>query len=137
MACSEDFVQYIVEQSAGAGEITARKMMGDYCLYCNGVVVGLICDNSLFIKPTEPVKQMLREVVMRPPYDGAKEYFFITDIDNRDYLAEIVKMTFINLPAQKKQKEITLNYRLYETLHYLPYDCLGRWSHRLRYDRAD
>lgn len=104
MACSEDFVQYIVEQCAGAGEITARKMMGDYCLYCNGVVVGLICDNSLFIKPTEPVKQMLREVVMRPPYDGAKEYFFITDIDDRDYLAEIVKTTLINLPAQKNRK---------------------------------
>lgn len=104
MACSEDFVQYIVEQCAGAGEITARKMMGDYCLYCNSVVVGLICDNSLFIKPTEPVKQMLREVVMRPPYDGAKEYFFITDVDDRDYLAEIVKTTFINLPAPKNRK---------------------------------
>ena len=104
MACSEDFVQYIVEQCAGAGEITARKMMGDYCLYCNGVVVGLICDNSLFIKPTEPVKQMLREVVMRPPYDGAKEYFCITDVDDRDYLAEIVKTTFINLPAPKNRK---------------------------------
>lgn len=104
MACSEDFVQYIVEQCAGAGEIAARKMMGDYCLYCNGVVVGLICDNSLFIKPTELVKQMLREVVMRPPYDGAKEYFFITDVDDRDYLAEIVKTTFINLPAQKNRK---------------------------------
>ena len=105
MACSEDFVQYIVEQCAGAGEIVARKMMGDYCIYCNGVVVGLICDNNLYIKPTEAVRALLREVVLRTPYDGAKEHLVITDVDDRDYLAEIVKTTAANLPAQKNKKK--------------------------------
>lgn len=105
MSCSHDFVQYIVDQSSGAGEITVRKMMGDYCIYCNGVVVGLICDNTLYIKPTETVRALLREVVLRTPYDGAKEHFVITDVDDRDYLAEIVKTTAANLPAQKNKKK--------------------------------
>ena len=105
MSCSHDFVQYIVDQSSGAGEITVRKMMGDYCLYCNGVVVGLICDNNLYIKPTEAVRALLREVVLRTPYDGAKEHFVITDVDDRDYLAEIVKTTAANLSAQKNKKK--------------------------------
>jgi len=104
MACSEDFVQYIVEQCAGAGKIVARKMMGDYCLYCDGVVVGLICDNCLYIKLTEAVRSLLREVAMRPPYDGAKDYFLITDVDDRDYLTEIVKATVANLPAKGKHR---------------------------------
>lgn len=105
MSCSPDFVQYIVDQSSGAGEITVRKMMGDYCLYCNGVVVGLICDNNLYIKPTEAVRVLLREVVLRTPYDGAKEHFVITDVDDKDYLAEIVKTTAANLLAQKNKKK--------------------------------
>lgn len=105
MSCSPDFVQYIVDQSSGAGEITVRKMMGDYCIYCNGVVVGLICDNTLYIKPTETVRALLREVVLRTPYDGAKEHFVITDVDDKDYLAEIVKTTAANLPAQKNKKK--------------------------------
>ena len=100
----DDFVQYIADQTADAGEITTRKMMGDYCLYCNGVVVGLICDNNLYIKPTEAVRGLLREVVMRPPYEGAKEYFLVADVDDREYLAHIVKATLANLPAAKPKK---------------------------------
>ena len=104
MACREEFVQYIVEQCGSAGEITARKMMGDYCLYCNGVVVGLICDNCLYIKPTELGHSLLRKEVLRPPYEGAKDYFLVTDVDDRDYLAEIIKTTAANLPVPKSKK---------------------------------
>lgn len=61
MACSDDFIQYIVEQCADAGEISARKMMGDYCIYCDGVVFGLICDNILYVKQTDAAREILRE----------------------------------------------------------------------------
>ena len=49
MACNADFVQFIVDQCSGAGDITVRKMMGDYCIYCNGVLFGLICDNNFYV----------------------------------------------------------------------------------------
>lgn len=105
MSSSADFVEYIVDQCADAGDITARKMMGDYCIYCNGRLFGLICDNALYIKPTEAVRTLLREVIMSPPYDGAKEHLLITDVDDRDYLAEIVSATIANLPASKPKKQ--------------------------------
>ena len=54
MACNEDYVQFIVDQCSSAGEIVVKKMMGDYCIYCNGVLFGLICDNNLYLKVTEP-----------------------------------------------------------------------------------
>ena len=67
MACNSDFVQYIIDQCSGAGEIAAKKMMGDYCIYCDGVLFGLICDNNFYVKVTEPGRAILKEVILRPP----------------------------------------------------------------------
>lgn len=91
MACNSDFVQDIADQCAGAGEIAVKKMMGDYCVYCDGILFGLICDNNFYLKVTEPGKALLKEVILRPPYVGAKDYFYITDVDDRDYLVGLIK----------------------------------------------
>ena len=52
MACNPDFVQFIIDQCSDAGEIAVKKMMGDWCAYCDGVLFGLICDNNFYIKVT-------------------------------------------------------------------------------------
>ncbi|MBP5708756.1 MAG: TfoX/Sxy family protein [Bacteroidales bacterium] len=104
MACNTDFVQYIVDQCSGAGEITVRKMMGDYCIYCDGILFGVICDNNLYIKVTDEGKSLLKEIVLRPPYEGAKDYFYISDVDDSDYLSDIIKITVKTLPIPKKKK---------------------------------
>ena len=104
MACNADFVQYIVDQCSGAGEIAVRKMMGDYCIYCDGVLFGLICDDNLFIKPTYEGAAKLKEVVLRPPYSGAKDHFHVGDVDDREYLTALVKAT---VPALLKSKRKT------------------------------
>lgn len=98
MACNSDFVQYVVDQCSGAGEIAVRKMMGDYCVYCGGIVFGLICDNNLYIKVTEPGHTILKEIILRPPYEGAKDYFYISDVDDKDYLAELINVTIPAIP---------------------------------------
>lgn len=97
MASNSDFVQYIVDQCSGAGEIAVKKMMGDYCIYCNGILFGLICDNNLFIKMTAAGEAVLDEVVLRPPYPSAREHFYITNVDDRDYLADIIRATLPEL----------------------------------------
>ena len=104
MASNPDFVQYIVDQCGGAGEITVRKMMGDWCVYCDGKVIGLVCDNSFYVKPTEAGRALLKNVDMRPPYDGAKPHFYIEDVDDRDHLSALVKVTCAALPAPKPKK---------------------------------
>ena len=104
MASHLDLVNYIVDQCSGAGEIVARKMFGDYGIYCDGKIFGLICDDCFYIKPTEAGKALLREVDMRPPYQGAKDHFFIADVDDRDYLAALVSATCKSLPEPKKRK---------------------------------
>ena len=111
MACSSDFVQYIIDQCSGAGEIAVKKMMGDYCIYCNGVLFGLICDNNLYVKVTEAGEAVLEEVELRQPYDGAKDYFYISNVDDQDYLADIIKATLPELlsPKAKSRKQSLKN----------------------------
>lgn len=101
MASNPDLVQYIADQCGGAGEIMVKKMFGDYGVYCDGKIFGLICDHCFYLKPTEAVRPMLRSVELRPPYDGAKDYFLITDVDDRDYLATLVTATCKALPDPK------------------------------------
>ena len=104
MASSKDFVQYIADQCASAGVITTRKMFGDYGIYCDGKIFGLICDDCFFVKMTEPGQAMLRTVELRQPYEGAKNYFFIPEVDDHDYLAALVRATCKALPDPKPKK---------------------------------
>jgi TfoX/Sxy family transcriptional regulator of competence genes len=105
MASNSDFVQYIADQCSGAGEITVKKMFGDYGIYCDGKIFGLICDDCFYLKPTEEVRPLMRVVDMRPPYEGAKNYFYIADVDDRDYLSLIVRETCKVLPEPKPKKK--------------------------------
>ena len=99
-----DLVQYIVEQAAQAGEVSAKKMFGDYCFYCNAKPVGLICDNILYLKPLKQIEPVLHDCdrQMQPPYEGAKPHYVITDVDDRDYVSLLVKTVAENLPAKRK-----------------------------------
>lgn len=108
MASNPDFVQYIVDQcSWGTAAIVARKMFGDYGIYSNGKIFGLICDNGFYLKPTGAGRRLLRSEDLRPPYDGAKPYFYIEDVDDHDYLSSLVKATYAELtePKPKKSKK--------------------------------
>lgn len=104
MASNTDFVQYIVDQCSDAGEIVAKKMFGDYGIYCDGKIFGLICDDCFYVKPTEAGRTLLKTVDMRPPYEGAKDYFYIADVDDRDYLSTLVRETCKALQAPKVRK---------------------------------
>ena len=105
MASNADFVQYIADQCSSAGEIITKKMFGDYGIYCNGKIFGLICDDRFYLKPTEAGRTLLRKEELRPPYDGAKDYFYIADVDDRDYLSSLIRETCKALPEPKKRKK--------------------------------
>ena len=105
MASNPDFVQYVADQCAGAGTITVKKMFGDYCIYCNGKVFGLICDNRFYVKPTEAGRTLLGTPVLRAPYDGCKDYFFIEDVDDHQLISTLVKEMYKVLPEPKPKKK--------------------------------
>ena len=104
MSSKIEFVEYVAEQCRGAGEITFKKMFGEYGLYCNGKIFALVCDNEFFVKITKEVKEQYPELPEKPPYDGAKAYFLVEDVDNSDFLTELVTATYNALPAPKPKK---------------------------------
>jgi len=52
MSSNQNTVDFIVEQMAGAGGVTAKKMFGEYGVFCAGKMVAIIADDNLFVKPT-------------------------------------------------------------------------------------
>jgi TfoX/Sxy family transcriptional regulator of competence genes len=56
MASKQGTVDFILEQIAAAGTVSAKKMFGEYALYCDGKMVALVCDDQLFVKITEAGK---------------------------------------------------------------------------------
>lgn len=105
MASSLEFVEYAAGQLAGAGTITWKRMFGEYGLYCNGLFFAVICDNQLFVKPTEAGLRLGPDLPQAPPYEGAKDSFLLEDLEDRDWLAEFATATCRELAANQKPKK--------------------------------
>jgi len=106
MASDQNFVNYVIEQIENAGEITAKKMFGEYGIYSDGKMFGLICDDKLFIKPTTVGREFIGNVVEAPPYPGAKSSFLIEEkIEDRRWLSELVRISVKELPMPKPKKK--------------------------------
>jgi TfoX/Sxy family transcriptional regulator of competence genes len=105
MASDQSFVDYVVDQCQDDCGVTYKKMFGEYGLYSNGKIFGVICDNRLFIKPTDGGRAFIQDVVEAPPYPGAKPSLLIEDrIEDSEWLSELVRITTRELPAPKPKK---------------------------------
>mgnify|MGYP000007922187 CR=1 FL=1 len=104
MASSKEFVHYVEEQLTDAGEITCRKMFGEYGIYCNGKIIGVICDDQLFLKITEAGRRICPDGEEAPPYEGAKPYLLIDDIDDRGFMTRLVQAVYEELLLQNQSK---------------------------------
>lgn len=104
MASTVDFLEYVCEQIADAGTITYRKMMGEYVIYCNGKVIGDVCDNQFFLKITSAGKVICPDCKEVPPYQGAKPYFLMENLADKELMAKMVVATYEELPEPKPKK---------------------------------
>ena len=103
MASSKDYLEFILEQLSGLNEITHRSMMGEYILYYRGKVFGGIYDDRFLVKTTKSAKAMMPDADMELPYEGAKEMILVDDVDDREFLRELVEAIYEELPASKKR----------------------------------
>ena len=105
MASDEAFIEFVVDQMSDAGRIASRKMFGEYAIYCDDKVVALVCDNQLFVKPTEKGKDYIGDVVEAPPYPGAKQHFLVEDrFEDREWISELIRITAQEVPDSKPKK---------------------------------
>jgi len=105
MASDLSFVEFVVDQFEDDCAVTYRRMFGEYGLYSRGTFFGAICDDQLFVKPTEGGRAHIGDVVEAPPYPGAKNSFLIGDrLEDGPWLSELVRITVRELPPPKKKK---------------------------------
>lgn len=105
MASDAGFVTYVQEQLQDAGDIFIRKMFEEYAVYLDHKVVALICDNQLFVKPTEAGRTLLGEVCEKPPYPNAKPHFLTEEqLDDRKLITALIQNTAQALPEPKPKK---------------------------------
>lgn len=105
MASSQNLVDFILDQISEAGDVSARKMFGEYGVYCDGKMVALVCDDQLFVKPTGGGRGLLKAVTEASPYPGAKPCFLISAemLEDREGLTELIKITTRELPLPIKK----------------------------------
>ena len=104
MASSQDYLEYLMEQLSQVEGISYRPMMGEYIIYHHGKVIGGLYDNRFLVKPTQSAQNMMPEADWELPYDGAKKkMLLVDDLDNKQFLCELLNAIYEELPVPKKR----------------------------------
>ncbi|MBR4776447.1 MAG: TfoX/Sxy family protein [Lachnospiraceae bacterium] len=101
MASSKEYLEYVLEQLSELDEITYKAMMGEYIIYYRGKIIGGIYDDRFLVKDIKSASDMMPEAELELPYEGAKKMLLVDEIDNRDFLAGLLKAMYGELPAPK------------------------------------
>lgn len=106
MPTQERTIAYIVDQLTDIDGISARKMFGEYDIWCNGKTVALVCDDQLFIKLTARGRVLAEGADEVPPYPGAKPALRIDAErwEEAEWLVKLVRATADALPPPKKKR---------------------------------
>ena len=87
MSSSIDYLEYVLDLLSDIENITYKKMMGEYILYCDGIIFGGIYDNRFLIKKTKTLENMgFKEEI---PYPSAKPMYLV-DIENSEEINELI-----------------------------------------------
>jgi TfoX/Sxy family transcriptional regulator of competence genes len=107
MACTKEYVDYVIGQIDNAGVITAKAMFGGYHVYSNGKLFALIIDNKLFVKITDSGKEFAKGVTQVPAFPKTKiPSLLIEDqLEDREWLSTLVRITIAELPDPKPKKK--------------------------------
>lgn len=104
MATAPGTIEYLCDQLTGLGDIRAKKMFGEYMIYCNDKPVLIVCDDTPMVKLLPILEPLLAGHPTRPPYAGAKEHY-VLDPDDRETLREAVRLAETVTPLPKKKKK--------------------------------
>ncbi len=102
MASSNEYLEFIMDQLSGLEDISYRAMMGEFILYYRGKVIGGIYDDRFLVKPTKSARSLMPEAPLQLPYAGAKEMLLVDNVENREFLQDLLKVMYDELPTPKR-----------------------------------
>ena len=103
MPSSKRYLEYVLDQLSGLDHIAYRAMMGEYIIYYRGKIIGGIYDDRFLVKPVKAALRLIPKAIYEHPYDGAKEMLLVNQIDNRDFLKELLNAMDHEIPEPKKR----------------------------------
>lgn len=104
MASSREYLEFVLDQLSSLDGISHKAMMGEFILYYQGKIIGGIYDDRFLVKPTKSAMAMMPNADTELPYEGAKEMLLVDDVDNKDFLRELLEAMYPELPASRKRK---------------------------------
>ncbi|MCR5742263.1 MAG: TfoX/Sxy family protein [Lachnospiraceae bacterium] len=105
MASSKEYLEFVLEQLSELEEISYKAMMGEYIIYYRGKIVGGIYDDRFLVKNTKEAVRRMPEASLELPYEGAREMIMVDDIDDKDFLRDLLEAMYDELPEPKKKKK--------------------------------
>ncbi|EOB8087837.1 TfoX/Sxy family protein [Staphylococcus aureus] len=90
MATKKD-VHDLFLNHVNSNAVKRRKMMGEYIIYYDGVVIGGLYDNRLLVKAIKSAQQKLQDNTLVSPYPGSKEMILILDFTEATNLTDLFK----------------------------------------------
>ena len=99
MTSSRNYLDFVLDRLSDVDDVTYRPMMGKYILYFKGKVIGGIYDDRFLVKPTKSAKRLMPEAAYETPYTGAKDMLLVDNIDDSDFLRELLEALYADLTA--------------------------------------
>ena len=73
MVASPDFAEFLRDQLSPLGRVTMRRMFGKTGVFCDGVMLGMVSDNTLYVRVDDENRATFREAAAFPPLNYAKK----------------------------------------------------------------
>ena len=105
MASGKEYLHFILEQLSDLNKISYRSMMGEFILYYRGKIVGGIYDDRLLVKKTRSALELMPEAICDLPYEGAKEMLLVDEVDSKEFLTNLFKVIYDELPLPKQKRK--------------------------------
>ncbi len=104
MPSSKDYLDFVLEQLSGLEDISYKAMMGEFIIYYRGKIVGGVYDDRFLVKNVKSARDKMPEASLELPYDGAKEMLLVEEVEDKDFLRDLLEAMYDELPAPKEKK---------------------------------
>lgn len=105
MATQKETVEFILKKLRDPKRFSARAMFGEYALYADGKIAGLVCDNLLHVKILLASQELETQCEKGQPYPGAKPHYILEErqLSTMDNLPAILAAVAASVPETKKK----------------------------------
>ncbi len=103
MASSKEYLDFILEQLSMLDKISCKAMMGEYIIYYKGKIIGGVYDDRFLVKNVKAAQKKMPDAPLELPYEGAKEMLLVDNVDDKEFLRDLLEAMYDELPAPKKR----------------------------------